>query len=95
MTSKTPSQICSLGIALQKRRAVLYGDMISARLQEFFKLLESFVKVCNLMEKIRSPDMPAMLKEICHPTSQGGRFPAGIREVCKDFLEVRFLYKGF
>ena len=62
--------------------------MISARLQEFFKLLQSFVKVCNLMEKIRSADMPAMLKEICHPVGQGGRFPAGIREVCKDFLEV-------
>ena len=86
MTNST--QICSLGIALQKRRAVLYGDMISQRLQEFFHLLDAFKRGCVLMNKIRDANMPAMLKEICYSTEQGGRFPGGILALCEDFKKV-------
>ena len=46
------ARVCSLGMALKERKAVIYADVISKQLEDFFRLLDSFDNCSTLIKQV-------------------------------------------
>lgn len=79
------ARVCSLGTALASRKAVMYSDVVSKRLQEFDALLDAFETVDDCVSNIRAAAVAASEKRNNAGNAAGGnsiQIPTLLRKLC-------------